>query len=210
MRDLPGNHIPEGFYSEAALEIFRLSSKSHQDVPVRVDGTELHLLLSHPTPPVFDGEEDRNGRRNFDEIKIWAEYLSGSDALVDDAGRRGGYDAGAPFVVLGDLNAHPGATDTTYDGTVAILQLLQHPRIQDPAGVVVSSGAPEELPDATTSFGGRGARIDYVLPSADLEVLDGGVFWPSPTDDPEGARLAEEASDHRLVWLDIRLPAPPR
>ena len=27
-------------------------------------------LCSHPTPPVFDGPEDRNGRRNHDEIRL--------------------------------------------------------------------------------------------------------------------------------------------
>ena len=179
-------------------------------VKVRNGGSELHLLMSHPTPPVFDGDEDRNGRRNFDEIKLWADYLAGNDALVDDAGRRGGYDDDAPFVVLGDLNANPDSTENTYDGTAAILQLLRHPRIQDTAGLAVSAGAPPEVPTATTAFQGRGARIDYVLPSRELEVLDGGVFWPSVSDDPEGAALAEQASDHRLVWMDIRLPAASR
>ena len=29
-----------------------------------------------PTPPAFDGEEDRNGRRNHDEIRFWVDYVS--------------------------------------------------------------------------------------------------------------------------------------
>ena len=33
----------------------------------------VHFLVSHPTPPVFDGAEDRNGRRNLDEIRFWAD-----------------------------------------------------------------------------------------------------------------------------------------
>ena len=49
-------------------------------------------------------------------------------------------------------------------------------------------------------------RIDYILPSDELEILGGGVFWPTEEDDPEGARWAEEASDHRLVWVDLALP----
>ena len=50
-------------------------------------------------------------------------------------------------------------------------------------------------------------RIDYVLPSRGVEILDGGVYWPSPDDDPDGNARALLASDHRLVWLDLRLPA---
>ena len=43
-------------------------------------------------------------------------------------------------------------------------------------------------------------RIDYVLPSANLEVVGCGVFWPG--EDEPGHDLIE-VSDHRLVWLDI-------
>ena len=207
-RDLPGHHIPPGHYSDAALEILRLSSKSHWDLPLMVGERRLHLLISHPTPPGFDGEEDRNGRRNFDEIKLWAEYLDGSEAIYDDAGRRGGLDDDASFVILGDLNARPGEERSRYDGKAAIDQLLGHPRVQDSGRWVTSAGGAElGVADATAPFG-DGVRIDYVLPSVDLEIVDGGVFWPGAGEDPEGAALAETASDHRLVWLDLRLETP--
>ena len=53
--------------------------------------------------------------------------------------------------------------------------------------------------------GGPGnLRVDYVLPSAGLAITGSGVFWPAP-----GAPLADaavEASDHRLVWVDLALP----
>ena len=65
-KDLPENLIPTEWYSADEIEIFRLSSKSHWDVPVQIGEKTIHLLVSHPTPPVFDGEEDRNGRRNYD------------------------------------------------------------------------------------------------------------------------------------------------
>lgn len=202
-RDLPDNHLPKGFYTEAAIEALRLSSKSHQDVPVVVEGHRLHLLLSHPTPPGFDGDEDRNGRRNWDEIRLWVEYLDGADWMVDDQGRTGGYGLDEPFVIAGDLNAFPGDEVVVYDGVAAIEQLLRHPRVQDPGPV--SPGAPAEVPAATTAFRGRGARIDYLLPSVGLEVLDGGVHWPAASEDPAGAERVELASDHRLVWIDLRL-----
>ena len=173
----------------------------------------LHLFVSHPTPPVFDGDEDRNGRRNFDEVGFWATYLDGSDALYDDQGRTGGFESDAPFIIAGDLNAQPGATESNYDGRSAISQLLDHPRIQDPGDLVSSEGAlqgreagpPAFHERATASFLG-GARVDYVLPSSNLTMVGGGVFWPDPEADPEGAALAREASDHHLVWVDVQLP----
>ncbi|MCA9738277.1 MAG: endonuclease/exonuclease/phosphatase family protein [Gemmatimonadota bacterium] len=212
-QSLPGHHMPVGFYAEAAREALRLSSKSHWDLPVQVADTVLHLLVSHPTPPVFDGEEDRNGRRNFDEIRFWALYLDDAPELEDDAGRQGGYDSDAPFVVVGDLNARPNADESLYDGRTAISQLLEHPRIQDTGDLLISEGGrrgrpagpPDHWERATTGFGG-GSRIDYLLPSIGIEVLDGGVFWPDAASDPEGAAWADAASDHRLIWLDLRLP----
>ena len=64
------------WYPPATWSQLRLSSKSHWDVPVRTPLGTVHLLASHPTPPVFDGPENRNGARNHDEIRLWAEYLS--------------------------------------------------------------------------------------------------------------------------------------
>ena len=75
-KDMPGNLIPTPFYSPDEVEILRLSSKSHWDVPILIGGKTVHFLVSHPTPPVFDGPEDRNGRRNHDEIRFWADYIS--------------------------------------------------------------------------------------------------------------------------------------
>ncbi|NIQ57873.1 MAG: endonuclease/exonuclease/phosphatase family protein, partial [Gammaproteobacteria bacterium] len=212
-RDLPGHHMPEGFYSAEAEAALPLSSKSHWDLPIVVGDQVLHVWASHPTPPVFDGDEDRNGRRNFDEIGFWRAYLEGSEALHDDQGRSGGFSGGAPFVIAGDLNAQPGATESLYEGMPAIAQLLDHPRVQDPGDVTRSRGAlqgrspgPPDHPERSTASFLGGVRVDYVLPSSDLTLVGGGVFWPDPEEDPEGAALAEAASDHRLVWIDVVLP----
>lgn len=145
--DMPGNLLPtredgSPWYPAAALELFPLSSKSHWDLPIRTPAGRLHLLAAHPTPPAFDGEERRNARRNHDEIRLWADYVSlepgRADYLYDDDGRQGGLAADALFVIAGDLNAdpldgssHPGAID----------QLLRHPRIQA-VPVPASEGAP--------------------------------------------------------------------
>jgi hypothetical protein len=52
-------------------------------------------------------------------------------------------------------------------------------------------------------------RVDYVLPSRDLEVHDAAVFWPGD-DDPlvrlTGPGFPVVSSDHRLVWVDVSHP----
>lgn len=211
-RDMPDNLMPDGedgtpsWYEPGEVAILRLSSKSHWDVPVEIGDRTLHLLAAHPTPPVFDGEEDRNGRRNFDEIRLWADYLSGGAAasyLVDDGGRRGGLDPDASFVVLGDLNADPWSPEAVF-GQPSIRQLLDHPRVADPeprgpGGAEVEREYAGDPTLRTSDWG----RLDFVLPSRDLEVIASGVLWPV-ADDPLHEVVAR-ASDHRAVWIDVRL-----
>jgi len=52
-------------------------------------------------------------------------------------------------------------------------------------------------------------RLDYALPSADLQVLGQGVYWPTH-DDPRFAMVGDQepfpVSDHRLVWVDLVVP----
>ncbi|WP_083959365.1 endonuclease/exonuclease/phosphatase family protein [Streptoalloteichus hindustanus] len=224
-RDMPGALLPDDastprpndWYSDEVLARFPLSSKSHWDLPVRVGGRSVHFLVSHPTPPTFDGPEDRNGRRNHDEIRFWADYVrpGRADYVYDDAGRRGGLPVGAPFVVAGDQNADPLDGDSV-DG--AINQLRHAPRVIDL--FPVSTGAAE----AAVLQGGANARhrgpsfldtgdfddrsvgnlrVDWVLPSRPLLPLRSGVFWP-PREDPL-SRL-NDASDHHLVWVDLLVP----
>ena len=209
--ELPGHHMPEEYFPPGIREQVRLSSKSHWDVPVSTPVGTLHLLVSHPTPPAFDGSEGRNQRRNFDEIGFWAHYLDGHGALRDDAGVSGGWN-GAPFVVAGDLNADPLRYEISFQGQTAIGQLLEHPAIQDPGTLLRSGGArgasaagePIDAMNTAAFLGGR--RVDYLLPDRRLEALAGGVYWPDPATDPAGAARAALASDHRLVWLDLAGP----
>lgn len=91
--DDPATSEPHDWYSAEVLEQFPLSSKSHWDVPIVVNGQRIHILASHPTPPVFDGDEDRNGRRNHDEVRFWVDYTGPAEQgayIVDDKGQRGG------------------------------------------------------------------------------------------------------------------------
>ncbi len=234
-KDMPNNLLPPGWYTDEALRILPLSSKSHWDLPIRLPNATgtgtVHFLVSHPTPPGFDGPEDRNGRRNHDEIRLWADYITGgaaADYLVDDQGKRGGLPIGESFVIAGDLNADP-ADGGSRSGAIA--QLLEHPTVNSGAakGLLAprSKGAAEAaarqggqnltqqgdaaLDTADFSEGPRGIgnlRVDYVLASKDLTVCRSGVFWPA-SDDPDFVLVNDDpkmSSDHRLVWLDIALP----
>lgn len=228
-QDMPGAMLPDDpatpepadYYSQEALAIFRLSSKSHWDIPVMAGDAVIHILASHPTPPVFDGPEDRNGTRNHDEVKFWLDYIgAGPDGyMYDDAGVAGGLAEGASFVIVGDMNLDPNDGD----GIRALgQQMLADPRITNP--MPASEGAVEDNDrdggfnlnhtgdpaNDTADFGDGDAgpgnmRADYVLPSADLEVAGSGVFWPTSADalfpllGPDDA----QTSDHRLVWVDI-------
>ncbi|MBJ6978697.1 MULTISPECIES: endonuclease/exonuclease/phosphatase family protein [unclassified Luteimonas] len=202
------------WHDDAIWSQLRLSSKSHWDVPVRTPLGTVHMLASHPTPPVFDGPEDRNGARNHDEIRLWTEYLGGGRAgwLCDDAGRCGGLDPGARFVILGDLNNDPVDGDGRHE---AITGLLSHPRVlrADPpasAGARHAQGAdrPDRRGDAghaTGDFGPRVGplRLDYALPSSGFRLRNAGVFWPAPGTD--GAGIID-GTDHRLIWVDLANP----
>ncbi|MBI5153672.1 endonuclease/exonuclease/phosphatase family protein, partial [Candidatus Poribacteria bacterium] len=209
-RDLPGNHLPEAAFLPEAIGAARLSSKSHWDVPFAAGGGRLiHILASHPTPQGFNAPEDRNGRRNFDEIKLWAEYLKPDGAVYDDAGVCGGLAPGSHFVILGDMNA-PETFGTEYDGMRAIDQLLCHPLIQNPGAMHASAGAlrghapgPQDCRERWTHGMEDGSRSDYVLPSRSLRVTGGGVYWPAMGEDFASCIMAEHASDHRLVWVDV-------
>lgn len=223
--DMPGNLMPQGHYTTEAAAILRVSSKSHWDVPVTLpDGRTVHVLASHPTPPVFDGPEDANGRRNHDEIRLITDYIDGADYISDDAGAAGGLDPEALFVVMGDLNNDPNDGDGRHEATQ---RLLAHPRVQDPRPT--SAGALEAAqtqgganarhrtaPETDTAdwrdrgrSGPGNLRVDYVLPSIGLEVVGAQVFWPAKADPLR--RLIEKpngrpaSSDHRLVAVDVRL-----
>ncbi len=218
-QDMPNAQLPVDpnsnapYYSEDELDKFRLSSKSHWDVPIEVNGQTIHFLVCHPTPPVFDGDEDRNGKRNHDEIRLFADYVDPerSSYITDDSGKTGGLLPNAKFVIAGDLNADPNDGDSH---SAAANLLLQHPMIQSvpipsSAGPVEDAGKGSNAKhrgdpkNDTADFDDRGSgnlRIDYVLPSKTLTISDTGVFWPAKSD-PLSQLI--NATDHRLVWIDL-------
>lgn len=217
-KDMPGHLIPKElanqsqsnkyWYSDAEVEVMRLSSKSHWDLPIKICGKPIHILASHPTPPVFDGPEDRNGRRNHDELRFWADYINGNSNSYhyDDSGKVGSLDKNSRFVILGDMNASEVEGDA-YPNAVG--QLLNHPLVNKYAAPL-SLGGRENKPESqysATHTAEWGMRADYVLPSANIEIVDSGVFWPDSMSQQRYLVADRSASsDHRLVWVDIKIP----
>ena len=221
--DDPATAAPADWYSPAELDVFRLSSKSHWDLPVVIGGKAVHFLTSHPTPPVFDGPEDRNGTRNFDEIRFWADYVSPGKSryVYDDGGRGGGLKPGSLFVIAGDQNSDPLDGDSIPG---SIQQLLEHPLVNtkltpESEGAVEQDGLQGginlthrsdprfDTADFSDTAPGN-LRADYVLPRKTLQLVDAGVFWPLASDPL--FRLVGTfpfpTSDHRLVWIDVAVP----
>lgn len=224
-KDMPGTILPDDkttpephdWYSPEALDVLPLSSKNHVDITV-LGPRPIHLLLSHPTPPAFDGPEDRNGLRNAAEIRFWLDYLTPGqgDWILDDLGRRGGLPESEPRIVLGDLNSDPFDGNSRHD---MIRMLLAHARLQDPqprseaaraaalAEGFAGSGDPSLHTADFAAPNPGNLRVDYVLPSKEFEIVDSGVFWLKP-DDPSAALNA--VSDHHLVWVDLRITSRAR
>jgi hypothetical protein len=199
------------------MEHFRLSSKSHWDIPIQAKGKTVHFLVTHPTPPVFDGPEDRNGCRNHDEIRFFADYITEgkSDYIYDDNGRNGGLSQTELFVLAGDMNADANDGDSTSN---AARLLTDNPRINDNAPPMSSGGKYYSQIQGGANLNQKGnaawdtsdfgdskvgnLRLDYCLPSANLNLKSSGIFWPKP--DENGANLID-ATDHRLVWIDLQI-----
>lgn len=224
--DLPNNQRMADLFPAD----FPLSSKSHWDIPVIWQNERIHLLISHPTPPVFDGPEDRNGRRNHDEIMFWHHYISPQaprNCCRDDQGLTAPLSPDSLFIIAGDLNNDPHDGDSQKQ---AIHQLLNHPRLlqlppPSSKGAVAAAlqqggmnqyhvGDPSHDTADFADRVGRGPgnlRVDFLLPSQGLTMIGQGVFWPTPESPdfkyigPSGRR----SSDHRLIWQDLKLLKTP-
>ena len=194
---LPGHQALENVPPD-----FPLSTTGHWSVPLMLpSGAILHVLTWHATPPVFDGPEDRNGRRNHDETALWLAYLNA--ALP--------YPPPEDFVVAGFANLDPIDGDGRPEALNALLAhtAVTDPKPKSPGGVAHGDAGHQGDPALDTvdwpeERGGPGnLRVDYVLPSATLTATGSGVLWPDS--DGSLSRDVERASRHRLVWVDVQV-----
>jgi hypothetical protein len=169
-------------------EVVPLATVAQWVVPVEI-GAGLTLVTLNASTPVFDGPEDRNGRRNAAELALAAELAGHVDRPV----------------LLGRANLDPEDGEGRRE---AIAALLAHPALADPRPRGRGGGGEGHRGDPgldTVDFAGPGPlRVDYVLPARELEVIAAGVVWPAP-DDPFRATV-EAAGRGRLVWIDVAVP----
>lgn len=206
-KDMPDGYLPtdeetELHLDESETDRFRLSSKTHADVPIRMDGTTVHGLFAHPTPPVFDGPGNFNGKRCHDEVRLLADIAAGADYVYDDSGTSGGLDGDADYVLMGDMNAYPGSAESLNAADEFFLEnedFNTRRRPTSPGGTIRGN------PYATADFNG-GVEVDYVLPAGNMAIRNSSVVWPIEISDKRGlAAAANDASDHHLVWADVEL-----
>ncbi len=176
-QNLPDHIMPEGEVYEA----LPLSSMGHWVVKVKLPSGDLTLMTFHASTPVFDGPEDRNGRRNHDEIRFWIQLLDGTFGPAPKP----------PFVIAGQTNQDRNKGEGR---KAAIRSLLSDPRLQDP---LPNDPPSVEWPKVEPPR----MRVSYVLPDAQMTVIGAGTYWPEPTPDH-----VQTASRPRLVWTDITLP----
>lgn len=227
--DNPGK-IPAGmkcgddWYTADEWQQIRLSSKNHVDAPIIIpteNGDQIvHVLMSHPTPPVFD--TGKNKQQNAGEVQFWHEYVSGKAYIYDDAGKTGGLATGSHFVIMGDLNLDP----VSGDGISAVMQNLHNDpllnqKVMNGDLYPSSNGASEHAADSSSSHpkpshitSTFGLGVDYAMPSATLDITESGVYWSSSTE--EGFKLFKDSrvgskgtgkdvsSDHRMIWIKAK------
>lgn len=177
-KDLPDADLPPDYFSDVELAELRLHDIAAWDVPVVLPEGRVHVLAAQAGPPVFDGPEDRNGRRNGDQLRFWLMHIQSLDA---------------PFVLMGGLNNDP----VDGEGLKPPLRaLLGSPRLQDPRPKTAGASGPDALD--TVDWGpdiGR-MRVDYVLPSAGLGVAAAQVGHNM-------SQAGNTATAHKPVWVDI-------
>lgn len=152
--DLLWRDVPDGLMAESdtGRDTQRLSSGGHWIVPVEIGAQghahRLSLLVGHAGPPVFDGPEDRNGRRNRDELRLWEQIIGQVDR---------------PYLFTANTNLDPDRGDGYRD---AMAEFLSAQHVNDP--LAGQTTAHWDTPGPM--------RVSYVLPSPDLGVVDAKVL----------------------------------
>lgn len=202
-RDLPGALLMrpdnEPVLAPEVLAVQRLSHTAHWVVPITVRDHQIWLLAFHATPPVFDGAEGRNRRRNHDEVRFWTLFLDGLT----------GPPPSSRFVIIGGSNMDVADSDGLPQ---AMRDLLSDQRLSDPRprGGGWQDPTPGQKGDPALDTarwpppGPGNLRAEYILPSADLTVTDAQVYWPEKTDQVAGAVM--QASRHNLVSITVEWP----
>lgn len=204
-RDLPGGSMPQG-YSELEESVMRLQDSSLWDVPIDVPGksSPVHIVT---TSLASQQAPDAEPARAEDIRRVVRDYVSGASwYLTDDDGGHGGLTPGTPFVVTG--------APVAAEADEGISQLLKTSQMQDPEPEAVTEQPVSQRPGASQQADATATRhvpqeqdrrASLVLPAAELEVSDSGVFWPGQGE--FGYAAVDPSSSYslrdRLVWVDL-------
>lgn len=189
---LQANRAP--FFPTSIGDVLPVAARGLWAVPIDAPCGRLTLLFGYGPPPIYDGPEDRNGKRGGAHARFWRALIAGA-GLADDAGDARPLNTGA-FVLGGNFGIDPGRGE----GDRAAMRALL-------AAPALARWAPHgRMGEATADYRIGPMRTDYLLVSAGLTVTGGGVDWP----DPESAagRIAATAGHHRPLWADIACPLP--
>ncbi|MGQ7786403.1 endonuclease/exonuclease/phosphatase family protein [Nesterenkonia sp. K-15-9-6] len=222
-QDMPDNSLPQADYSDLDKSVLRLSATSLWDVPVEIgdDGETLHVIANSQTPE----QEARSfdDVRAADERRFIEDYVSadpqGGAYIYDDVGEAGALEPDSSFVVVGEPGAGPGdsAPAEAEPEDDRDLPLLDSPAVQDPLPEAVTdqplnarAGDDTDTDEHATRAveGEPDRRVSLVLPDAEAEVSDSGIFWPAEGEfgfdlvDPAGNAVLAD----RLVWVDLQAP----
>jgi 3-phytase len=182
--ELPTDASGKPWFADDALNIMRLMTTNVWDVPIQINDKTVHVIVNRPTSTVSDDPAHRNIKRNHDEIRFLADYISGDDRikpsrtyyLDDDTGSHGGLEdwsqppvrlaANVPFVILGQDNAENARP------------LMEHP--------LLKANASKDRPE--------------ILLSSHFKITGGSVLTPPPATQPvTGSNL-----NQRFVYVDVK------
>ena len=158
---------------------------------IEVSVAGLRLVAFHNTAPAFDGPEDRNGKRNEDQLALVRQLAMSNECAV----------------VVGRTNLDPMDGEGNREAMQALLDL---PWLSDPRPSSLGGAAFENPPshrgdaslDTVAWDAPTGAmRVDYILPTDTLSIAASGVMWPEASD-PFSDHV-EAAGRGRLVWVDL-------
>ena len=186
-KDVPGAPMPvAGFLDEAAVSTLKVVTQGFWVLDVLPeDRRPIALVAFQNRSPVFDGPEDFNGLRSRAQLGLLSSVMDGEHGAFPKE----------RFVLIGNSNLDPKRGE---GDRAAMAALLGDKRLQDARPQSAMGG------DTTAQWEKPGAmRVSYVLPSADWRIKHAEVVWPR---DGPLRDAAEQASRHRLVWMDL-MPA---
>ncbi len=173
----------DSFLPDEVLAVQKLVGQGLWVVEIAAPEGAVTFALFQNQTPVFDGPEDLNGLRNRAQLELLTQVINGDFGSFPDA----------RFVLMGNANLDP---ERGQGERGAIAALLNDPRLHDPEPTSAMGG------NATAIWEKPGAmRVSYVLPSRDWYVEQSQVVWPS---DGPLREAAEQASRHRMVWMDLK------